>query len=628
MITPGPAALRRGASLLLVMLPALLAACSLAAAAPLADDGGAEWQVEQPLPPPPPIAGVETSEAPVSLGHIGDIEFYEPNRGALITSGNGGSVQPGVWFYDGAGWHELSTQCGATDGRIAWAGPEEFWTVSDGRPGQAVASSTERPPLQDNTICHFAPGPGGNMEIVGGYASVPFLGSSYQEMHAAGCITPSNCWFGGEPLPAPQVGAFMLHWNGAALEPQPYLPEGHPVRDMVSYEGRLYESMRLQTGDKVEREVQRPPALRAIKAEVSGEDSPFESAQPENHLLYRRGEFSTALDYLRLSASEGSLWVGAGAQVPGPPELSKPAGVTILRKPAGGEWATVIGPTEGEGEEGLPPGQIVFPKDVLDSIAAEPGTSSAWVALDSEKDVNAPNPLQRAWLARVSAAGEVTDQLELPVPEAPQGPLGAAQRVVCPAQHDCWATTAGGWLLHLATQAEREHPDVLSDGAYARALAGEPITFRPPDAGVPQEPSDEVPEDNSGETLFTRHEEVIKPPAAETARIAVPLLSHVRTRVLKRTRLVLSFHLAVKAKVRLLALRRRTVVARTPMRTLGAGNRRLVLTLNPKHWPQRLKLQTHALAPLPTRTTASPNVNSVSTSFVAPAGLLSTGLIF
>jgi hypothetical protein len=618
---------RRAITLLLALVVlALLVTPGGAAAAPLADDGGAEWQVEQPLPAPPPTGG-EPSEAPVSLGHIGDIEFNGPNRGVLITSGNGGSVKPGVWFYDGAAWRELSEQCGATDGRITWAGPDEFWTVSDGRAGQALASSSERPPLQDNTLCHFAPGPAGTVEIVGSYGSVPFLGSSYQAMHVAGCLSPSNCWFGGDPLPAPQIGAFMLHWNGAELEPQPFLAEGHPVWAMVSYEGRLYESMRIQPGDKVVKEVQRPPVLRAIKAEVSGEESPFESVPPENHLLYSNAEFSTALDYLRLGTSEGAIWAGAGAQVPGP-ERSRRAGVTILRKPAGGEWQSVIGPQEGENEELAPPGQIVFANDILKSIAAEPGTAGAWIALGAEEDVLAPNPQRRASVARVGADGSVSDRLELPLPGDPHGPLGAAERVECPAEHDCWATTTGGWLLHLATQAEREQPNVLSDPAFARAQAGEPITFRPPDAGVPQEPSDEVPEDNSGESSFTRNEEVLKPPKAEAARIPVPLLTHLRTRVVHRTRLVLSFHLAVKSKVRLLALRHKKVVARTPMRTFGAGNRQLVLQLDPKHWPQQLKLQTHALAPLPTQTTASPNVNAVSTSFGAPARLFSTGLGF
>ena len=36
------------------------------------------------------------------------------------------TVPAGVWLYNGVRWRELSTVCGATDGRIAWAGPDEF----------------------------------------------------------------------------------------------------------------------------------------------------------------------------------------------------------------------------------------------------------------------------------------------------------------------------------------------------------------------------------------------------------------------------------------------------------------------------------------------------------------------
>ena len=39
------------------------------------------------------------------------------------------------------------------------------------------------------------------------------------------------------------------------------------------------------------------------------------------------------------------------------------------------------------------------------------------------------------------------------------------------------------------------------------------------------------------------------------------------------------------------------------MRTLAAGNRKLLLVLNRKRWPTKLSLQTHPLAPLPTTTT-------------------------
>ena len=309
--------------------------------------------------------------------------------------------------------------------------------------------------------------------------------------------------------------------------------------------------------------------------------------------------------------------------MPEPAGNKRHPGVTILRKPEGGEWQSVIGP--GESEESPPPGQVAFPEQAVTSIAAEPGTSSAWLGLDGEEDVSRPKPSVRASLARVASDGTVGDRLELPTPEDPHGPLGAATRIVCPAEHDCWAGTVGGWLLHLATPGERGSPNVLADSVFERIENGEPVTFRPRDAGVPEEASDLVPENTSGEETFTRNEELVKPPKEELARVTVPLLSHIHARVLHRTQLVLSFHLAVKAKVRLLALRHKKVVARTAMRTLSAGNRKLVLTLNPKQWPEHLKLQTHALAPLPTQTSANPNVNAISTSFVAPARLLSTG---
>ncbi len=95
----------------------------------------------------------------------------------------------------------------------------------------------------------------------------------------------------------------------------------------------------------------------------------------------------------------------------------------------------------------------------------------------------------------------------------------------------------------------------------------------------------------------------------------MPLLSHLRSRVLGGSTLQLSFHLAVKARLRLLAKRKRTVVAKTPTRTLNAGNRRLLLRLDRRRWPTKLDLQTHALAPLPTVSTRGAAVGTVSTGF-------------
>jgi hypothetical protein len=107
----------------------------------------------------------------------------------------------------------------------------------------------------------------------------------------------------------------------------------------------------------------------------------------------------------------------------------------------------------------------------------------------------------------------------------------------------------------------------------------------------------------------------VRPP--ET-RIPVALLTHMRARLVRGTTLELSFHLAVKARLRLIAKRRARVVASTPKLTFKAGNRKLLLSLDRRRWPTKLDLQSHALAPLPTVSTRSSGVGTVSTRAAFP----------
>jgi hypothetical protein len=582
-------------------------------AAGLPDDGNALWRLAPTLPPERPDGTKST--IPIGLGAIGDIEFQAPNRGLLITAGNGSAIHPGVWAYDGEGWHELATECGATDGRIAWAGPEEFWTISDGRPGQALEAEGRTPPLEDDTLCHFAPPPGkpeGQIEVVASYASLAFQASSYQPMHAAGCIGPADCWFAGDRLPEPQVGAFQLHWNGSSLTEEPN-PQGHAVQDMRAFAGGLYESVLLSPGDLVTRRELEPAVLHLINPE--GVQPTFVSIPPEvPH--YGPEEFPTALSFLHLSADGEALW-GAANPVPEHelPEGSEPGEVTLVRD-AAGHWSQVIGFSE-------PAQPDPLAGYVVSSIAAEPGSESAWVALDTPSDAESPSPTAPAIVARVSATGVVSDLQTVPSAEetaAGVGPKGAAEKITCPAAHDCWMTTTQGWLFHLSPESEQKLP-VGNDAAFAG-----PITFRPHDEGVPQVASDAPPPDDSGLA-----EEVpnyggtfaeTKVPAAE-AEIQAPLLTNEHSRLLHGSTLELRFHLAVRARVRLLAMRRKKLVASTPTHTFAAGARKLLLRLNPHEWPTKLSLQTHALAPLPTTTVkasaggpehASNGTNTVSTS--------------
>jgi hypothetical protein len=625
--------------LALALLALLLGFASLVARAGaegLGDDGGAEWRLEQPAAPPPPT-GVEAAKIPVGLGKISDIEFESPSRGALITAGNGSTVPAGVWVYNGESWHELATVCGASDrgvsnshivgrGRIAWAGPDEFWTVSDGRPGQAAEALGHEPPLEDNTLCRFALGSSGNLEVVDSYASLAFQSTSYQAMDAAACLEPSDCWFAGEVLSAPDVGTFQLHWNGRSLVPEPYLPEGHAAIDLAPFSGSLYESVRLRTGDPVVQKQGGPgeePALHRIPA---GTSPSFEALL--GLPLLAPNEFPPALDGLHLSADGEALWAAAGPARE-TPKGSAEAGVTILRysgnqyssetdeySEGAPEWRQVVGP------ETRPTGKELFPQEIVESVASEPSTHSAWVALEStEEAADGPSPIAHATLARVAGDGSVSDELELPGEADAYGPKGAAETIVCPAVHDCWMTTTQGWLFHLSTAEERAHPDRTGDAAFSGNYL---ITIRPADEGVPQDLSDTIPVDDSGieESPPAQQASKLKPVIAEPfARVTVPLLSDLHTHLVHGTTLKLTFHLSVKAKIRLLAKRHTSVVASTAARTFAAGSRSLLLRLNVHRWPTKLDLQTHALAPLKTVSTreSGAETNSVSTSLAFPS---------
>jgi hypothetical protein len=576
---------------LLALAIAAGAGSAQAGAEGLADDGGASWRLEQPSPP---ALTPGESLTPIGLGKIGDIQFWAPNRGLLITAGNGSTIPAGVWAYDGRSWHELSTVCGGTDGRIAWAGPEEFWTISDGRPGQAPDALGNPPPLEDNTLCHFAGG-----KVVASYASLAFNANSYQAMHAAGCLSPTDCWFAGNPLPPGQVGAFHLHWNGSALVEDPYTAEGHAVEAMTPFEGQLYESVRVSKGDLVSEASPGPPVMHSISR--AGVQPTFE---PLLGLpLYAPEEFAEALDFLHVSSADGGLWGAAGPQ-PEPPAGSTAAQVTVVRDSAG-TWRQLLG------SRTVPTGEALFPKDVVSSISAEPGTEGAWMALQTQEDQAQPSPTAPATVARMSPEGVVSDQQPLPAAGEGIGPKGAGVKSACPAPHDCWLATTQGWLFHLSTGKEELAQD--TDPAFAGL-----ITERPPDAGVPQVVPDSPPPDISGlpgeaHTSGAIPEVTVTPPQE---RVKVPLLSNIRTRIVHGNTLELRFHLAVKARVRLLARRKKVLVASTPLRTLAAGNRKLLLRLDIHRWPTKLELKTRPLAPLPTVSAAAGASETVGTRFV------------
>ncbi len=508
----------------------------------------AEWRSEQPL-----AAGIE---APVPLGQVGDVEFWAPNRGVLITAGNGG-VAAGLYAYDGTGWHRYSTVCGGHEGRIAWAGPDELWTISD----QPLGQETGKAPPQHISLCHIKDG-----QVVASYAEPVGLATSYLPLNAAACSGPNDCWFAGDRLPGTtNVGAFHLHWDGTSLTavpslvtPQPGIVDpGRSVESLAFHEGSLYESVAVREGDVVpEEDPTQPSFLHRIAA---GTASPFEPLYTPAPLEYGGAE-PTQLQAFRLTGDEEGLWAFAGAE-------SEPATVTALRLGA-------------EGFQQVPledPAGVLAPGDSLGGVAAEPG-AGVWVGFREPGDEVTPP----ARLARVEVDGTVEPSVVLPAEGEKIGHKGAAGPIDCPAAGQCWMATAEGWLFHLG-------PDLARDEDPAMHTL---IAFRPPDNSLPSVPPIGLPVDNSGEDESPEEEEETIVSFGGRRR---PLVTGIRQRILGGTLLELRFVLHAKAHVQLIARRRGNVVAKTPRYRMGKGQHRVRLRLDPKRWPSKLDFKAHPI---------------------------------
>jgi hypothetical protein len=571
---------RRGAAGVLVML------CALVFSVPaLADDGGAQWVSAPALAPAPPTGG-QPSPYPVPIGYIGDIEFWAPNRGVLITAGNS-VVAEGLYAYDGVSWHQLATVCGGTDGRIAWAGPGEFWTISDQRPGQVLPNGGLGA-LQDVSLCHFEDG-----QVVGSYALPLDQPNSYKPMNAAACASATDCWFGGE---LDSNGAFHLHWDGTTMSVVES-PADHEIASMAVLRGEIFESVQLQQGDSYGGEDPDHPPLIHLIAPWDPND-PFHSLFPIDMQNSACGEFCPPLpEYgsdqdgnpvapvtlggLALSSDSGAdqLWAAGGPDATPSPTADQATAHPVVLRYVDGSWTQVVpnlvslpGDDIPVGSEGATPS--------AQAIAAEPGQSAAWIAVTSS---TAPD--NEAHVDRVAVDGStsasVTDQDVLGTAQG-VGPRGPVSAVSCPAAHDCWLATTEGWLFHLTDGTPLAQD---TDPNFAGV-----ITYRPPDDGVPavipdqevaQQPTQPPPNPQPG-----------KKRVKQVHKKAKPLVTHMsHPRLEHRTTLVMTFTLTARARVQLVAKARGRVVAESRLTLMTPGRRTVTVQLDVHHWPTSLVLR-------------------------------------
>jgi len=533
-------------------LCALAAATGSAVVAPLAW-GQASWSLDQ--PPPPPGARFK-----VPLGPPGDMRFLAANHGLLAVEGNS-TIPRGLYFWDGVAWHQLSTVCGGPGqtARIAWAGNDEFWTVTE--PSAPRAGS-------GLGLCHFK-----NGEVVGSYSTPIESADPYRTMDAAACHGPDDCWFGGVGGQDPsgqRVGAFHLHWDGSNLISS-YQPQGRGVSGLTYFGGTFYESV-----------------LVGAAPEDSSDPVTLASPEPQGPVLIHRFDGSTfrgtgftARQYSGQPADGGELlaagsdatdlWFSGGGAASGP---SAPQGGSVSRPPFAVHFNDPFFQ-----EVAIDNSQFGLTDRFVD-IAPVPGTSTAWVADQPFADRGSSAARARVALLGTNGSTQVTT---LP---SSGGGRGSAARVAFTGPSEGWMATSAGWLFH------------YSDGTvYPRDT--DPyfqgtITTRPNEAAA-QFVSDTPPPDDS--QLFAPPPVQVQQQAATGAQrvgVILPLLAHIKV---KRRGLILlvSFRLTRLATVELVARRHRAVVARTGRRRLKAGAHMLRLRLNLKRYPTALAFRTKEL---------------------------------
>jgi len=506
------------------------------------------WRLEQ----PPPPQGVPFK---VPLGAPGDLSFWAPNRGLLTVEGNS-TIPRGIYSWNGQSWHQLATVCGgpAETARIAWAGPDEFWVVSE--PSLPRAGS-------GLSLCRFKGG-----QVVGSWSTRVDAADPFRQMLSATCNGPNDCWFGGvgsQDALGARIGAFHLHWDGTALQTI-YGPQGRAVSDMEFHQGRLFESTMVGRGpgnrvdpvDLAEPEPV-PRLLHAIGGTSFGNDPFLPQALP--------GVPADGTELLALDSDGTDLWAVGGGAASGP---SAPAEGAVARPPVAVRLV-------GSAFQQLSLSGDFGATDRLGDVAAMPGSDSALATVVPYGERHSTN--SKAAVALIAPDGSATTT-RLPTSGAGRG---SAARIACPAPNDCWLATWGGWLFHYS---DGTPLPVDADPAFQGT-----IVFRPNEAAEQFIP-DALPADDS--QLFAPAPlEDAKAKETRTRRLP-PLLKRIQSD-LEGLTLTVSFTVTRRAKVALIGKRGGRTVARTPLRLFAPGRHALSLQVSRDRYPTKLAFRTAAV---------------------------------
>jgi hypothetical protein len=540
-------------TLLCLAATMVLSALAVGLSTPGSARAQASWRLEQ----PPPPAGAAFK---VPLGTPDDMEFYAPNEGLLSVEGNA-TIPDGLFFWNGHNWHQLSTVCGGSGeaSRIAWAGPDEFWTITE--PSQPRLGA-------GLGLCHFKDG-----VVVGSYSTALQSPDPFRPMDAAACDGPNDCWFAGigsEDPSGQRIGAFHLHWDGTNLTTS-YQPEGRGVSGLAFLDGAFYESTFVgdQAGD-------------------SSDPVTLETPEPFGPILIHRlvGERFADVNFLPfpysgvpaegvelLSAkSDGTdLWFSGGGAASGP---VAPHDDSVPSPPVAVHYSAPFF------QQASINTSLFGSEDRFVDIAPVPGTSSAWAADQPYSERGSTT--DKAKVVLIGVQGETLVDT-LPVSGSGRG---SARLIAATGPEEAWMATSAGWLFRYT------NGSVLSEDTDPNWAST--ITQRPNES-IAQFVSDTPPADDS--QLFAPPPVAIEQAASLETPVPEVILALLKDIRVSRHGLTVtvSFQLTRLADVQLVAKLHGKAIARTAKKRLKAGKHALKLSFSAKRWPTGLSFKTKEL---------------------------------
>lgn len=522
-----------------------------------------------------------TSPFQQPLGQPTSLSCWSANACVLLTIDNQYFTN-GVFAFTGdtttavSGWKQYATVCGQADerdgvGRVAWAGPNEFWTLT------TPSSPYNTGIYSGRGLCHFSGG-----QVVGSYSTIrsqiETSSDPYRRMEAAACRSSNECWFGGIAAARPDgtdPGTFHLRWDGSSLK-RVNAPAKRGAADIEPFDGGFAESVysgpdSTRESDPTLIDVPEYSPIQLIEPGASSADGFSDGdLEPDVPGFLPEATEVLALDAGLPSAPGSILWAVGGGAASGPQKDQEIDGGLADDSPA--DTGPFVAYREAGASNSWRQVNVPASADSINTryvdVAAIPGTDEAIAAIaPGNSPQSSPAPSEIAKLD----AGAGTVAIET------IGNFGSVQRVECVNATQCWAATAEGWLLRYADPAS----PVAANGDPA--FAG--IIVTRPNEVVEQALADSSTDDSQ---LFAPAP-VTDSQAPDSPKRLKAAVRKVTTK-LRGNRLIFSFKTIRKVRVTILGKRRGRVVARSRSGLLRPGRHRMVLRLDPKRWPTKIAM--------------------------------------